>query len=78
MNQTLRIKVINWDMIVAYAAQAIQKSKTKINNGSNIILIIAPIIIEIIANFGFHSALIIEFNAIQSMKNGIQSAIIHQ
>jgi hypothetical protein len=46
------------------------------NNGSNIILITAPIIIEIIANFGFHSALIIEFRAIHTMKNGIHNVMI--
>ena len=41
-------------------------------------LIIAQTSIETIANFGFHSALIIEFSAIQIMKNGIHSAIILQ
>jgi hypothetical protein len=46
------------------------------NKGSNSVFIIAPAIIDIIENFGLPSALMIELNVIQSMKNGIQIAMI--
>ena len=78
MNQIFNPKVMNCDIIVAYAAHAIHRLNTNMNNGSNIILIIAPTIIDVMANFGFHSALIIEFNAIHIIKNGIHRAIIPQ
>jgi hypothetical protein len=48
------------------------------NNASRIVFITAHIIIEIIANFGFQSALMIEFKEIQIIKNGIQRMIIAQ
>ena len=76
--QTFNAKVINWLIIVAYAAQAIQRLKLKMNNASRIVFITAHIIIEIIANFGFQSALMIEFKEIQIIKNGIQRMIMAQ
>ncbi|MBQ9553930.1 hypothetical protein IJU97_03075 [bacterium] len=65
-------------MIVAYAAHAIHKSNTKMNNGSNKILMIAQTTIDSIENFGFQSALIIEFRVAPIIKKGIQIAIIDQ
>ena len=76
--QTFNAKVINWLIIVAYAAQAIQRLKLKMNNASRIVFITAHIIIEIMANFGFQSALMMEFKEIQIIKNGIQRMIMAQ
>ena len=42
------------------------------------VLITAHITIDSIANLGFHEALIIEFNVIHIIKNGIHRAIILQ
>ena len=62
--------------MVAYAAHAIPKSKTKMKRGSNRVLITAQIIIDNIANLGFPSALIIELSVIQIIKKGIPNVII--
>ena len=48
---------------------------TNINTGSKIIFKIAPAIIEVIANLGFPSALIIEFNVVPIIIKGSPNAI---
>ena len=70
------VNVSIWLITVAIAAPSTPISNTKINMGSNITFKIAPATIDVIANFGLPSALIIEFKVVPIIMKGKPIAII--
>ena len=65
-----------WLITVAIAAPSTPFLKAKIKIGSKITFKIAPMTIDVIAYFGFPSALIIEFNVVPIIINGKPTPII--
>ena len=63
-------------IMVAHAAPAIPISKVKINNGSKIVLIIAPANVQIMEYFGLPSALIRLLPPVVTIRKGNPKDVI--